>query len=107
MTSIAAQAGGLQTGIFQVISPGVSRTHAIGASSVQGPAPSDGVTILRFFATVDCFIAFGQNPTASSSSMFLPGGIVEYFEIRSGEKYAVIQSGSTTGTFYVTEGNSQ
>jgi hypothetical protein len=105
MTSIAAQAGGLQTSIFQVISPGTSSQVAIGAASVQGSAPSDGVTILRFFATADCYLAFGANPTASSSAMFLPAGFIEYFEIKAGEKYAVIQANSTTGTLYVTEGS--
>jgi hypothetical protein len=104
--SIAARADGFMVDMFQCISPGTSYSVAVGAVSAQGNLPQEGVTIVRLFSTVDCFIAFGTNPTAvAGSSMFLPGGIVEYFEIRSNEKFAVIQNGST-GTLYVTEGAS-
>lgn len=104
--SIAARADGPLMGFFQCISPGVSYTVVADGSSIQGNLPASGVTIVRLFSTVDCFVKFGANPTATTdgSSMILPAGIVEYFEIRPDEKFAVIAL-STSGTLYVTEGS--
>jgi len=107
MSSIAARAEGLSSGMFQVISPGTSQVVLVGASSVQASAFSDGVSVVRVFSTADCWLAFGTNPTAeaeSAGSMFLPAGMIEYFERKEGEKVAVIQS-SSSGKLYVTEGS--
>jgi len=107
MSSIAAVADGFQKGMFQVISPGVSQTLTVGASSVQAAAFTEGVTIVRLFSTVDAWVAFGSNPTAAvegSSSLFLPGGVVEYFERKEGEKLAVIRN-TASGKLYITEGS--
>lgn len=104
--SIGAAGSGFQNEMFQCISPGVSQSLTVGASSVQSALPQAGVTIVRLFSTVDAWIAFGTNPTAvaeASNSMFLPGGIVEYFEIGVAEKIAVIRN-STSGKLYITEG---
>ena len=104
--SIAAVADGFQKGMFQCISPGKSYALSVGAASVQGALPSSGVTIVRLFSTVDAWVAFGTNPTASIegvTSVFMPGGVVEYFEIRPDEKIAVIRN-SSSGKLYVTEG---
>lgn len=92
--------------MFQCISPGVSSVLTVNATSAASGDFTAGVTILRLFSTVDCWIAFGSAPTAvaeAAGSMFLPAGIVEYFERKEGEKLAVIQS-STTGKLYITEG---
>ncbi len=105
--SIGAVADGFQKEMFQCISPGTSQALAVGGSSVQSALPQTGVTIVRLFSTADCFVAFGSNPTAvveGASSMFLPAGIVEYFEIRIDEKLAVISATALTGKLYVTEG---
>lgn len=103
--SIAARADGPMMGMFQCVSPGASYALAAGATSAQSALPGAGVTIVRLFSPVDCFVKFGANPTATTDglSMYLPGGVVEYFEIRADEKIAVIAA-STTGTLYVTEG---
>lgn len=107
--SIGAIADGFQKDMFQCISPGVSKVLSVGAASVQSTLPSEGVTIVRLFSTVDAWVSFGSNPIAaaeSSSSMFLPGGIVEYFETRPDEKIAVIQS-AIPGKLYITEGSAK
>jgi len=104
--SIGATGSGFQNEMFQCISPGVSQALTVGASSVQSALPQAGVTIVRLFSTVDAWVSFGSNPTAvaeGATSMFLPAGIVEYFEIRADEKIAVIQN-STSGKLYLTEG---
>jgi hypothetical protein len=105
--SIAAMADGFQKGMFQVISPGKSYALTVGAASVQGAVPSEGVTIVRLFSTVDAWVSFGSNPTAAiegATSVFMPGGVVEYFEIRADEKIAVIRNVGS-GKLYVTEGS--
>jgi len=110
MTSIGAQAGGLLKDMFQVISPGACSVLAVGVSSVPLPLPSQGVTILRLFSTVDCFVSFGSSPTASvegATSMFLPSGVVEYFERKETETLAVITATAQPGKLYVTEGSTQ
>jgi hypothetical protein len=104
--SIGASGSGFQNEMFQCISPGVSQVLTVGAVSTQSVLPQPGVTIVRLFSTVDAWVSFGANPTAvaeGSSSLFLPGGIVEYFEIRADEKLAVIQA-TTGGKLYLTEG---
>lgn len=106
MSSIGAAGGGLKPEMFQCISPGLSQALTVGAASIQAAAFSREVTIIRLFATVDVWVSFGDNPTAApegASSMFLPGGIVEYFEIRTGEKLAVIRN-TASGKLYITEG---
>jgi len=105
--SIAAVADGFQKGMFQVISPGKSYALTVGAASVQGVVPLEGVTIVRLFSTVDAWVSFGSNPTAAvegATSVFMPGGVVEYFEIRTDEKIAVIRNVGS-GKLYVTEGS--
>jgi hypothetical protein len=105
--SIAAVADGFQKQIFQVVHPGVSQTVAIGASSVQSNFFTSGVTIIRLFATVDCWVAMNTNPTAIAgdpASFFMPGGIVEYFQVTPNHKLAVIQTTAGSGSLYITEG---
>jgi hypothetical protein len=46
---------------------------------------------IRVYATDDCHLAFGVDPTATNNHMFLPGGSVEYFGIRKGDKLAVLR----------------
>ena len=59
---------------------------------------------MRLFCTQDAYVAFGANPTANTtSSMFLPGGIIEYYGVTPSTKIAVIQS-TAAGTLYITEG---
>lgn len=61
-------------------------------------------TLVRIFATQDCFIKVGVNPTAiANSSMFVPGGIIDFIGVQPGDKIAVIRS-SSDGTLYLTEG---
>lgn len=106
MTSIGAVGVGVHKEMFQCVSPGTSQVLTVNSSSVQSALPSSEVSIVRLFSTVDAWVCFGTNPTAvaeSSTSLFLPGGIVEYFEIRGDEKIAVIQA-STAGKLYITEG---
>lgn len=87
---------------WPAIEIGTSQTVAIGATSVQSSAVDSNTSLIRLFSTVDCFITVGSNPTATTSHMILPAGIVEYIGITGGHKLAVIRN-SASGTLYMTE----
>lgn len=89
--------------IFPAIYKGTCQTISFTGSSQASNATGAFVTIVRVFATKDCFLNFGSAPTAASTDMFLPAGIIEYFGMIPGEKIAAIRS-SDNGTLYITEG---
>lgn len=73
-------------------------------ASVQSTAVSTNVDVIRVVSTTDCHIQIGTNPTATTSSTFLPAGVVEYIGIKGGDKVAAIKrSGGTAGQLFVTE----
>lgn len=88
---------------FQAIVPGVSQTVAYTGSSSQSTAFGAPTSLVRIFSTTDCFIAFGGSPTASAASIWVPGGIIQFFGVNHGEKLAVIES-TATGNLYILEG---
>ena len=59
-------------------------------------------TIIRLVSTTDCHIRFDGTPTATTSQMYLPASVVEYFRVTPGQKVAVIQR-AAGGNLYVTE----
>lgn len=65
---------------------------AIGASSAQSQAFSDTTRFIRIHTDVTCRVAFGNNPTASSTSMRMTAGNTEYLGVTPGHKVAVIAS---------------
>lgn len=87
---------------FQTIIPGASHTLTTSGTSQLISGFAVTTTLLRLQCTEDCFIQRGLNPVASSSTMFLKGGTVEFIGILDNDKLAVIQS-TTSGTFYCTE----
>ena len=86
--------------VMQVGRLGVSQDLTITASSKQSSAFTTlGVFAVRVVATVDCRIAIGSNPTATTTSTLLLAGTPEYFAVAPGEKLAVI---GTSGILNVT-----
>ena len=71
--------------------------------SVQSTAFSANTRIIRVVATTDCFIAVGANPTATTTSTYIPFGSVEYFKVAGAVKVAAIKL-TSAGTLYITEG---
>lgn len=93
---------------FQAILPGTSQAVSVSGSSAQSSALTSGASIMRLVSTTDCYVAFGTNPTATTSSLFLPANVPEYFGIPSSNqnetwKVAVIQS-TASGTLNVSVG---
>lgn len=89
--------------IMPVVKFGASQAVSYDAS-VQSTAVSANVSVIRVVSTTDCHVLIGTNPTATTTSAFLPSGVVEYIGIKGGEKIAAIkQSGGTAGQLFVTE----
>lgn len=64
----------------------------VGATSAQSSVAPPQIYRARVAAkTSDMWILVGANPTATTSSVFMPAGAVEYIDIRPGEKIAAIQ----------------
>ena len=59
-------------------------------SSVQSSAFGAHIEYVRIVADADCHIAFGVNPTATTSTIYVPADDIEYFKVSPGEKVAVI-----------------
>lgn len=74
----------------------------ISGSSAASPAFTNQTTIVRVVSTTDCHIRFDANPTATTTQMYLPANVVEYFRVNPGHKIAGIQR-AAGGSLYVTE----
>jgi hypothetical protein len=95
--------------VIDVVRPiaGTGQNITIGASSVQSTAlgiASNAQVVLLSAIGGNCHIALGTNPTATATDMLIkasdpPIGI----RIGTGEKIAVIQDQSSTGTLNIIE----
>lgn len=101
--SRGAQVGGIPENVFPIIRPANPQTLNFTGTASQSQTFQPQVTIGQLFATEDCFIKFGTNPTATSSDIFIPAGFVLFYNIFGGEKLSVIQK-DTAGTLYLLEG---
>ena len=76
-------------------------TIAVSTSSAQSGV-LDGSDIC-FVSNVECWVVFGSDPTATSSSLYVPDKtMVPFTNVKPGEKMAVIGSGA--GTAYILQG---
>ncbi len=91
---------------IQAMGVGTTQTISFGpVSFATSNALSKNTIIVRLAATAPCHVAISTGtPTASSSSMYLPAGVPEYFAVNGYEtlKVAAVQN-STAGVLYVTE----
>jgi len=65
---------------------------AVGVSSVQSTAFGPLANFIRVESDVNCYIAIGEDPTASSSTYRLVADSPEYLGISPGHKIAVIEA---------------
>lgn len=61
-------------------------------SSQKSAAFNEQTNFVRVQTDAACRIVFGNEPTASSSSMRMPANATEYFGVKPGQKIAVITS---------------
>ena len=91
------------TGIaVQALQAGTVSTISVASSSAQSSAHAATTNVVRLVSTTDCHVSFGSNPTATTSSMYLPANQVEYFLVAASEKVAAIRA-NADGTLFVTE----
>ena len=64
----------------------------ITGTSAQSAAFGAGASLIRVHTDAICSIAFGTNPTATTSNLRLGAGQTEYFAVVPGGKLAVIQN---------------
>lgn len=65
---------------------------SVGAASAQSAVFGATTRVVRVAASTDCHIAFGTNPTATTTSTYLPAGAVDYFAVEAGQRAAVIRA---------------
>lgn len=68
-------------------------------SSAQSSAMGASIQYARLVSDANCHYAIGTNPTATTSSVYLPAGEIEVIKISEGEKVAGI---CLSGNLYVT-----
>ena len=72
--------------------PVAEQTIAIGVASAQSGAFNAATNFIRAHADSVCSIAVGVNPTATAANARMAANQTEYFQVRAGDKIAVIQS---------------
>lgn len=73
-----------------------------GTAGTITDAVATGTLKVRVVVTTAAFIKIDNNPTATSSDVYLPADSPEYFTIAAGQKVSAIQV-SSGGTLHVTE----
>lgn len=76
----------------------------IGASSVASSAAGPQSYMVRLSATGNCHVAIGMAPVATATDMLIKASDPPWVaKIAPGEKIAVIQDGTSTGTLNISE----
>lgn len=76
------------------------------AASHGTVTPDTTTKFIRLASDIACWISIGSNPTAAASgtaSFYLPAGVVEYFQVRAGERLAALRGASTNGSLSISE----
>ena len=87
-----------------IFTAAASQQLAVGAASVQSAAFAARTSAVMLFADEDCFVTFGDDPTAldDGSHMFLPANETRLVKVRGGEKLAAVRR-SVDGPLFLTE----
>lgn len=72
---------------------------ASSGTSSQTAAFGSNIEYVRVITDADVHVELGVNPTATTSTIYIPADDVEYFKVSEGEKLAAIG----TANVYVTE----
>lgn len=67
-----------------------TQTVSIGGSTTQSSAFNANTRFVRLHTDAICSVAFGSNPTATTSKMRMAANQTEYFAVNAGDKVAVI-----------------
>jgi hypothetical protein len=72
--------------------PVAEQIVAIGVASTQSGAFNGATNFIRAHADAICSIAVGANPSATAGNARMAANQTEYFQVRPGDKIAVIQN---------------
>ena len=85
--------------VVPVLYPGTNEELDGGvASDASAVIDANHDSIVRICAVDDVRVLFGETPTALATSMAMPAGAVEYFDIPAGYKVAVLGGVATITT---------
>ena len=82
--SVGLQPGGQPTAVAEPI----TAQHVTFTTSTASAAFNAATRIAWLYSTIDCYIAFGAAPTATTSTSFLPAATYFPFAITAGGKVA-------------------
>ncbi|RKP56366.1 hypothetical protein [Pararobbsia silviterrae] len=83
---------------------GKGQNLTLGSASVASTAFADNVQAVQISATGNCHVAVGVTPTALTTDMLVKAtDNPQLVRVAPGEKIAVIQDGTSTGTLNVIE----
>ena len=85
--SVAHDATGLPIPVGDT--PRLANQKVSFTTSTQSAVFNQQTSLIRLISDADCHIAFGDNPTATASQMFVKANTAEYFGVRPGDKLAV------------------
>ncbi len=69
--------------------PATEQTPVTFTTAAQSAAFGAGVKVVRVIADANAWLLFGEDPTATANSKFLPANSVEYFGVIAGQKVSV------------------
>lgn len=69
--------------------PGVDQVVTF-TTSTQSTGFAYNTRFVRVLSDTDCHIAYGSNPTATTSNLRVEAGSVEYFGVSPGDKIAAV-----------------
>jgi hypothetical protein len=95
LTTVPGSGGGG----LPAIKPGATQKLPFGAISARSEAIN--TTMVRLAADGDCFVAFGADPIATPTDLYLAAQCPEYFVVTPGTKVAALQA-SLAGNLYIT-----
>lgn len=87
---------------FNAIVPGTVQVVAYTGTAGQSAALGTSTKLVRVIASSACHIKFGANPTATTSDIYLPANVAEYFGVTPGDKISAVQVASG-GNLNITE----
>lgn len=83
------------------ISPDLNpQVRTLSGSSAQSSAVGATTKAVRLCSDTDCWIVIGANPTATTSSTYLPAKVPQVFGCSPSDKVAAI---GTSGNLYISE----
>lgn len=81
---------------------GTAQNRTTSSSSAQSTAVGATTTLVRLVATEDCYVLFGEDPTAVAGNSLITAGVPEVVPITPGHKIAAIRR-TTDGILNITE----